>query len=304
MRDRFKKWLLISAHRYIIATGILALMTAIVLLPNVTRYTIRNITPPLFYFTSALIGGNITLITVVVTINQVILSQELESPGSLRDEIERTADYRKEALDQTAPPTNPADFVQQLLQKTQAQAESVEELLSTATGGANDHFLTELAEQCDRCRDQIDPSSKSLSSVIVPLLGIDFADYIHDCYQLQSGYEDEDNEELLSALDELTSGLEDLDIARQYFTTAFMKEELATLSRSLVYIAIVAVAAPIALLYQLTTYSMASPPMSRLFVLSVLTVVVGLLPLAILIAYILRVASVTQFIAAITPFEA
>lgn len=303
MRNRFKKWLLISTHRYIIATGILVLMTAIVLVPAVSRYIIYNITP-LFYFTSALIGGNITLVTVVVAINQVILSQELESPGSLRDEIERTADYRQEALDQTAPPTNPADFVQQLLQKTHDHAESLEELLSDATGCTNDQFLPELAEQCDRCHDQIDPSSKSLSSVIVPLLGINYADYIHYCYRLQSNHEDEDDEELMSTLDELTSGLEDLDIARQYFTTAFMKEELATLSRLLVYIAIVAVAAPIALLYQLATYSGASPPMPRLYILSVLTVVVGLLPLAILIAYILRIASVTQYIAAITPFEA
>lgn len=301
MRDRFEKWLLISAHRYAIATGILAIMAAIVLIPAVTRYTISNITP-LFYFTSALIGGNITLVTVVVAINQVILSQELESPGSIRDEIERTADFRQEALDQSAPPTHPADFVKQLLQKTHDHAESLEALLSERTDGMNDRFLTELTEQCQRCDDQIDSSSNTLSSVIVPLLGNDYADYIHDCYRLQSNHED--NEELTSTLDELTSGLEDLDIARQYFTTTFMKEELATLSRLLVYIAIVAVPMPIALLYELTTYSGASPPMPRLYVLSVLTVVVGLLPLATLIAYVLRVASVTQYIAAITPFRA
>ena len=242
--------------------------------------------------------------TVVVAINQVILSQEFESPGSIRDEIERTADFREEALNQTAPPTHPADFAQQLLQRTHDYAESLRELLSDSTDESNDRFLRELAEQCDQCSEQIDSSSNSLTSVIVPLLGVDYADYIHDCYQLQSRYEDGDNEELLAALDSLTSCLEDLDIARQYFTTAFMKEELATLSRLLVYIAIVAVAIPIALLYQLTTYSGASPPMEGLFVLTVLTVVVGLQPLAILIAYVLRVASVTQYIAAITPFRA
>ena len=303
MRERFETWLLISAHRYIIATGILAVMTGIVLIPNVARDTIQNITP-LFYFTSALIGGNITLVTVVVAINQVILSQEMESPGSIRDEIERTADYRQEALDQPAPPTDPADFVRQLLQKTHEHAASLETLLSEETDGTNGRFLPELTEQCEQCRNRIDSSSNTLSSVIAPLLGIDYADYIHDCYHLQSNHEDEADEELLTVLDALTSDLEDLDIARHYFTTAFMKEELATLSRILVYITLVAVAMPIALLYELTTYPGASPPMPRLFIFSVLTVVMGLLPLAILIAYVLRVATVAQYIAAITPFRA
>lgn len=302
MRERFETWLLISAHRYLIATGILAVMTGIVLIPDVARDTIQNITP-LFYFTSALIGGNITLVTVVVAINQVILSQELESPGSIRDEIERTADYRQETLDQPSPPTDPADFVQQLLQKTHDDAASLETLLSEADG-TNDRFLSELAEQCERCRNQIDSSSNTMSSVIAPLLGVDYADYIHDCYRLQSNHEDEADEELLGVLDILTSDLENLDIARQYFTTAFMKEELAMLSRLLVYIAVVAVAMPIALLYELMTYSGASPPMPRLFIFSVLTVVVGLLPLAMLIAYVIRIATVTQYIAAITPFRA
>lgn len=114
MKDRFRRWVLLSGDQHIVAIGILIIMIGVVLIPEVTRFAIRNISP-LFYLASALIGGNITLITVVVAINQVILSQELESPGSLRDEIERTADYQQEALDQPTPPTEPADFLQQLL---------------------------------------------------------------------------------------------------------------------------------------------------------------------------------------------
>lgn len=81
-----------------------------------------------------------------------------------------------------------------------------------------------------------------------------------------------------------------------------MKEELATLSRTLLYIGIFALSAPIALLFQLTTYTGLSPPTSELFLLSVLTVVFGLLPLAVLIAFVLRIAIVAHQMAAITPF--
>lgn len=303
MKRRSSKWLLLSGHRLHVAIGIVVLMTVVVLSPELTQFSIRN-TTPLFYLASAMIGGNITLITVVVAINQVILSQELESPGSLRDEIERTADYQQTALDKPAPPTVPPDFLRQLLQQTQAHIRSLEGQLPDSTEGTNDRLLNELLEECKQKSDELESASNDLSSTIVPLLGINYADYIHDCYHLQSKYEEEHHEQLLSTLDALTSDLENLGIAQQYFTTAFIKEELATLSRFLVYLGLISVSIPIALLYQLTTYTGASPPMPELFTLTTITTLVGLLPLALLIAYIIQIATVTQYMASIMPFRA
>lgn len=303
MKDRIKKWLLFTGNRYSVAGGILLLMTGVVLSPLFPPFIMRN-TVPLFYLTSALVGGNITLITLVVAINQVVLSQELESPGSLRDEIERTAEYRREALNQPTAPTAPHDFIQQLLQQTQEHVDSLEELLPNTTTETAGQLLNELPEHCEQAIDQLDPTSKKLSTVIVPLLGIDYADYIYDSYRLRSNHNEESHEELYGALDCLSSDLENLDIARQYFTTVFMKEELATLSQSLLYVSIIAIPIPLALLYQLSTYPGASPPMQELIVITILTIVVGLLPLALLIVFVLRIAAIAQYIAAITPFQA
>lgn len=278
-------------------------MMGVVLLPALTRFIIRN-TTPLTYMASSLITGNVTLITVVVAINQVILSQELESPGSLREEIEQTAEYRQAALDQQTISTNPSDFHHQLLQQTRQHALSLEELLpgTGTTDDVSDSLLTNLPEQCKQVSDQLESASDTLSDVVVPAFGINYTGYIHNCHQLQARYDEGDHEQLHTSLDRLTSDLENLDVARQYFTTMFMKEELATLSRTLLYIGIVAVSAPIALLFQLTTHTGSSPPMQGLFLLSLLTALFGLLPLAILIAFILRIATVAQQIAAITPF--
>lgn len=100
-----------------------------------------------------------------------------------------------------------------------------------------------------------------------------------------------------------STNLEALNDARQYFTTTFMKEELAKLSRARLYIAILTVSTPIALLLNLTAYAGPSPPVPRLFSLAVLTVIVGLTPLALLISFVHRIATVAQHIAAITPFK-
>ncbi|MFC7231886.1 hypothetical protein ACFQMM_11570 [Saliphagus sp. GCM10025308] len=133
--------------------------------------------------------GNITLITLVVAINQVILSQELESPGSLRDEIDQSADYRQAALDQPAPPTDPVDFLQQLLQQTQEHAGSLAEFLPDSTSEPDTHLIDELPEECAQISEQLGTGTDKLSSVIVPLLGIEYATHIHECHQLESAYE-------------------------------------------------------------------------------------------------------------------
>lgn len=303
MKERFEQWFLLSGYRPNVAVGILIIMSGVVAIPTITQFAIHNISP-LFYICSALIGGNITLITVVVAINQVVLAQELETPGSTRDEIEQTASYRKQALDQSAPPTEPATFLQQLLQKTQRDAQSLEGLLPDSTLETNDRLLKGLPEQCEQSSRQVESPSNKLSSVVIPLLGADYATYIHDCYHLKSDYGEGRDGQFETKLDTLASDLEDLVITRQYFTTAFIKEELASLSRLLLYVGVLAVSFPLALLYHLTTYSGASPPMPELYAYTLLTAVVGLVPLALLIAYILRIATVSQYIAVITPFKA
>lgn len=302
MDTRLGHWVLLSGQRYQVAGLVLVLMLAVVLVPSASAYAIRN-TTPLTYLASALITGNVTLITVVVAINQVILSQELESPDSLRDEIEGTAAYRQAALDGATAPTEPSEFLSELFGLTRQHVATVEEALPASTDEADDRLLTDLPDHCEAVGDRLDSSGEDLSAVIIPILGVEYAAYIHDCTRLEANHEGDEHAELRAALDDLASDLENLDVARQYFTTAFMKEELATLSRLLLYVAVLAVSIPVALLFQLTTYPGSAPPMPALYALSLLAAGFGLLPLALLIAFVLRIATVAQRIAVISPFE-
>lgn len=300
MRARLEDWLFRSGNRSHVAGGVLLLMTAVVLVPILPGFEIRD-TGPLYYLASALITGNLTLITVVVAINQVILSQELESPGSLRDEIERTADYRQAALDGPAPPTDPSAFLRELLEQTGDRAESLADLGGSADD-VDHRLLTDLTDHCERVGEQMEGVSGELSRVVVPILGTDYGEYINDCHRLRARYDEEDHGALHATLGDLTSDLENLDVARQYFTTTFMKEELARLSRSLLYIGVFAVSVPVALLLQLTTYPGSTPPTTEVLPLVVAAAVAGLVPLALLIAFVLRIATIAQEIAAISPF--
>lgn len=303
MREQLGKWVLVSGNRYSIATGVLILLAGVALISDLSWLMSRN-TTPLYYMASALITGNLTLITVVVAINQVILSQELESPGSLRDEIQQTADYRQTALEQPTISTKPSDFLQQLVQQTRDHVQSLKKLLPESIDGESDRLVTDLPNHCKQVADHLEQAPEDLSNVIIPILNVDYAEYIHESHQLQTSYEEDSHEQLHATLDRLTADLENLDVTRQYFTTMFIKKELATLSRSLVYIGVLAVSTPIALLIHLTAYTGSSPSVPKLVILTLLTGVFGLAPLALLMAFILRIATVAQKIAAITPFKA
>lgn len=91
-----KQWLLLDGNRFVIAIGLTVAFWLTHLLLSVGGIAPLADTQSLFYVFSGLISGNFTLITVVVSITQLVLSQELQSPGELESEITATADYREE----------------------------------------------------------------------------------------------------------------------------------------------------------------------------------------------------------------
>lgn len=89
-------------------------------------------------------------------------------------------------------------------------------------------------------------------------------------------------------------------MARQYFKTLYTQTELSYISRTLLYAGVVAEAVLVSTLLILTTSRGAPASMSAAAIPPVAGV--GLLPLSVLFAFVLRLATVTQRTAAITPF--
>ena len=58
---------------------------------------------------ASLIGGNVTLITVVISINQLIISRQFSSPGELESDIRRVIAYRLAVADLIDTTISPID---------------------------------------------------------------------------------------------------------------------------------------------------------------------------------------------------
>ena len=79
-----REWFLLDGNRLVIAGGVVILIFGLLSVAEWTGLIPLTDTMPMFYLFSSLIGGNLTLITVVVSINQLLLSREFSSPGELQ----------------------------------------------------------------------------------------------------------------------------------------------------------------------------------------------------------------------------
>lgn len=101
-RERASEWLLLDGRRENVSIALAALFFAFFSTLTVVGPVPLLDVQSLFYVYSGLIAGNITIVTVVVSINQLLLSRELQTPGELREQIDEVIEYRSEVEDATA----------------------------------------------------------------------------------------------------------------------------------------------------------------------------------------------------------
>ncbi|QCS42912.1 hypothetical protein [Natrinema versiforme] len=305
---RLKQWLLLDGDRFVIAAAIAAAFgIAYVALSIVGIAPIAN-GQPLFYAFSGLISGNFTLITVVVSINQLLLSQELQSPGELESEIEDTVDYREEveAVSNQTAPAEPSGFLRLVVESARRDAQrlggtAIDDLSADGRDEV-DEIVTDLTNEFDRIDGLVAESGSGIFNTLSTMLETNFAHEIQRLEEFRRAHGDEMSADTDDAIDDLLNRLREMDIARQYFKSVYLQVELSRLSRYLFYAGIPAVGTAIAALFVMTVAT--GPPFGRPVraVVFPIAVAVGVLPLTILFSYILRTATVTERTAAITPF--
>lgn len=305
---RIKQWLLLDGNRFAIASIFAVVFGLVYLVLSTSGIAPLADMQPLYYLFSGLITGNFTLITVVVSINQLVLSQELESPGQLQSEIERTVDYREtieEVTNRTAP-AEPSGFLRLVVESAR---QDVQRLGGTAVNtlpadarGEIDEIVTDLTDEFDRIDRLVEESESGVFNTLSTTLEVNFAHEIQRLSEFRRVYADDISAEVDEEIDETLDRLREIDIARQYFKSMYLQVELSRLSRYLFYSGIPAVGVALAALFVMTTLSdlpFAEPAQTVVFPI---TVMVGMLPLTLLFSYILRTATVTERTAAITPF--
>jgi hypothetical protein len=153
----------------------------------------------------------------------------------------------------------------------------------------------------DHIEGILDESETNTFRVLSVTLTTNYAEEINHIRRIRATYGDDLPESLMESLEDLVEHLKKVDVARQYFKSLYLQEELSALSRVLLYTGIPAEAFLIVMLLGLTAEG--TTPLTEYsgLVVPVLVSIV-FVPLALLFSFIVRISTVTERTVATIPF--
>lgn len=301
---RVREWVLLDANRFLVAGLLLVAVFAVVSIPAVTRRLAPWSSTSMFYVFSGYLTGNLTLITVVLSINQLVLSRELRTPRAMTEEITGAVEFRDAVERETEAHVTPEDlthFLHLLLSsfrdEVRAFATSVESVADESIRREGDAFATALGDKVDELDEPLTESDIDLFTALSTILAHDLAAEFSRADWLADSHAETLDEDALTALAAVQTHVRQFETARQYVKTIYIQVELARLSRQLLYVGFVTEVLAVA---ALAVGSGPGPLPSGVLYRCLITV--GFAPISLLFAYVLRVATVAQRTAAFVPF--
>jgi hypothetical protein len=261
---------------------------------------------------SGLLSGLLTLLTVALSINQLILSRLFGSPGTLSKQLEGTLDYRRtveEIADVPVSPNQPSAFIRFLgetltdcIEEFHREVETTAVSLAVEDKDAVDAYASAVTDYADKLStaDELDDPLK----VLVITLGTEYADHLDTTREFQSKYSEEFSDEADRSLDDVFELLKASATMRQFFKTLTLQQDLAMLSRRLIYTGVPAVLVTYFLSQTYTSASNLPTAIDPVYMPIVVVVATGIIlsPLAVLVASLLRVATVSLYTVSVGTF--
>jgi len=309
MRDRATEdsrlvWLVVAADRRVVAAGLLAgtflaLVAVGTLLPT-PAYALLTDGDPHETLFNALVGATITGVTLVLTLSQLVLSQELGAAGDQRDRMRGATEFRSDAADAAGvavAPTEPSAFLRALVDATREQAETLRDAAPGGDAGdAVDDLAADVTGNAAVVDNQLADAEFGTFEVVGAVLDYNYSWKLYAAERLRAEHGDALSEPASDALDDLLETLRLFGPAREHFKTLYFQWELSELSRRLLYAAMPALGVSVAalLLFDPAQYPGTSFGVSHALVVVSAAATVAVLPFALLLAYILRIVTVTK----------
>jgi len=263
------------------------------------------------YLFSPFIGAIITGTSIVVTINQLVLSQELGAVGDQRTRMQEAMGFQTDVeakLDEGITSPEPAAFLSELLAAIDGRADRLGESAiadrELERSETVDAFVEDVRENTAMVREELDDAQFGTFDVMSAALDFNYSWKIYAARRIRNRYGDSLSGEADDTLDDLIDLMEFFGEAREHFKTLYFQWELINLSRALLYIAVPALTVVGVFLMYVdgTTLYGATLGVDNLVWLSSAGFAFGLAPFVVFIVFILRIATVAKHTLAMGPF--
>ncbi|RJS98849.1 hypothetical protein [Halococcus sp. IIIV-5B] len=312
--SRLRYWLLMNGDRWLIASGLtLGLFVVLVAVGAVAPSAFRTVmgsTNQVGITFQALIASLITGVTLVVTIGQLVLSQEFGSLDKQRDRMTGAVEFRhdlRDSLGAVGPP-DPPTFLGWLVDLSKDRAEALDDALES-----NDNeelreqvtrFVDDLVENAEGVGDRLTDTEFGEFDLLRAAMDYNYSWKIYGAQWLRTEYRDELTDDERTSFEALLDVLTLFGPTREHFKSLYFQWELIRLLRAVLATALPALAVATATLLFLAPTSF---PGSVFGVATIIWVVsaaaaLSVVPFFVLTSIVLRIATVAKRTSAIGPF--
>jgi hypothetical protein len=313
--DTRLSYLLVEADRRFVTAGLLAallgaLLLVAVLAPGATA-AVRSGDPVETLF-QALVGATVTGVTLVLTLNQLVLSQELGAAGDQRERMSGAMEFRSDVADFLEDPVAPAEpsaFLRAMVTATAWRAENLGDAVADDPDDEARKGVRDLADgvttAADGVRDSLSGATFGQYDVVDAALNFEYSRKLYRARRLRKAYDDELSAETRDTLEELEGLLRLFGPAREHFKTLYFQSELVDLSRLVLFASLPSLVVTVSML---SFFDAGAAPTSTPVGIDGAVLVVctaaalALLPFLILLSYVIRIATITGRTLSIGPF--
>lgn len=304
-----EKWLYLTGSRRVIT--LLVVLGVFVVVRVLTEVGVLHVASGSYLATlmgSGVFSGLLTLVTVVLSINQLILSRVFGSPSGLSDRLEGNLDFRRNVEDvvgEPSSPNEPGPFLAFIGDALQRQAGSLQERLreeDESLAADVEEYTSGLVDYGDHLTEA--RNSHSTVRVLLICLGSEYADHLDRTRELKRRHDDRLSEDASEQFDHILELLKGVATVRQFFKTLAIQQDLAQLSRRLIYLGLGALVVVYCFTQVYKSPSSMSPTLaaSTLRWLSSVVAAIVFAPIALLMSSLLRVATLTLYTVSVGSF--
>lgn len=305
---RFREWFMVEGDRLFIAVGISVIVFLLFLgLNEVGLISFVN-DDSITRLAGGMIAGTFSLVTLVVSINQLILSQEFASAGDARDQLRGVMEFRENVADTAnvpASPASPTRLLELVVEAIHYQATSLRDAVNAYDDAEGREIIIKYTNSVEESTNRIDETLehtkfgtfKAMSAAVA----YDAAWQLYVARHLRGEYGDSLPPEGTAALDELIGTLELFTTTREHFKTTYLQRELTRFSQLTIYTGVPAILAAMTIGFLYADFG--GPTVSAVVLPYLVSGLVGVVvtPLSLLVSYILRTATVTRRTASVGP---
>ncbi|MDF9744758.1 hypothetical protein [Natrinema salsiterrestre] len=305
--NRVKRWVLFDGNRERVAAALLAAVFTVLLVMSglwpLEYQDLLSETTMVQTVFNTLLSGTILLVSIVVSIAAVGISQELTSLGDQSERVDTTIDFQGqlEARDIVdVSPARPGQFTAVVLRSIKERADELQRLEGAAG--------REYREEVDRLQADIHANTEEVLTTLARVpngstdelltgLNYDSSWQLYQARRILAKYGEELTAAEKRVIEDIMDTLHTLMVCREYFKTLYYKLELSDLSTTLLTVSLPTI---VFITYVLLALDSGLFPDVTVLGYTPLTVfisfayTIALAPYAVLTSYVLRAANVTK----------